>query len=1448
MPTSSAEQNPVDRLAEEFAERLRRGERPSLAEYTTRYPDLADEIRELFPALVIMEQLKPPADATGVEGSAILVGTRLQALGDYRILREIGRGGMGVVYEAEQLSLGRHVALKVLPAQALVNPTYLERFQREAKAAAKLHHTNIVPVFGVGEHQGVHFYAMQYISGEGLDRVLHDLRQLRQQGADVPGGPPSAPGTEFAASVAVSLLSGHFTSPAVEPAAGETASLLPPEASHATLSGDGSGGGYYRSVARLGVQVADALAYAHRQGILHRDIKPSNLLLDAQGTVWVTDFGLAKAEGSDELTATGDIVGTVRYMAPERFDGQSLPQGDVYGLGLTLYELLTLRPAFEGDNRHRLIKRMLHEPPVSPRRLDPGIPRDLETVVLKCLARDPAERYAGAEALAEDLRRFLADRPIKARRTPWYEHTWRWCRRNPVVAGLLAVVAGLLIVVATVSTFAALQLTAALTKTQTAEREARLREADALVGQAHGIRYSRQMGQRFDALAALARAAAIGRELGQPPAWFDGLRDEAVACLALPDLRVDRSWDGWPAGSWQVAFDADLERYARADRQGNVSVRRMTDDAELWNLPPSGPGETLLRMSPDGRFLAVEASWNLRVWDLAGREPVRLLELTAAEADISSDSRWLAAKYRDGFLGLYDLAAGKEVRRMRGPPHPNGLAFHPFKRLLAVSADTKTQVIDLESGKPCADLRQPGNCLAWSPDGEALAVESGAVDDVVIHIWDVFARRETARLEGCRSGGIKIRFDHSGDLLVSNGWENRLRLWDPHTGKQVFSTPAATPLRLHFSADDRLLGPEISGARLRMWEVADGHEYRTLALDQQGNQVLNVWSTALSPDGRLLAVGTEKGIHLWDAARGSAVGFVGCGLVTGLAFEPSGALLAHGPGGLRRWPLREDPMAPGSLRLGPPEGLPVPGSPHNIALSRDGSVVASAQGWGAFVLHQDQPGRPVRLAPHADTRYVAVSPDGRWVATGSHNDMQTKVWDARTGQLAATLPTDRFCRVVFSPDGNWLATATDRTRLWAVGSWHEGPTFEGVHPAFAPDGKLLALETGKGVIRLLNPADGREYVRLEDPNHDRARTLFFSADGARLVVPSNDSQSVHVWDLWKLRAGLRRLDLDWAPDPYPQRPPTGPRTADTPLRLRVDPGDLEDLSVLGARPTPEHLVHVILANSLTLAFDPFNFKAYRQRGRACGYLAGAFGRSDLMRPAIADYSAALALMPADDPGRVDLLRRRAGNRLLLGEYDRALVDIREAGRLDPATDQLTRFLLASLLAAQAARRPDRTAALRALREAVVIDPGYEAAHNNLAWLLLTGPRARGDVAEALRHAREAVERSGEQPVYLNTLGLALYRSGRAAEAVPVLEKGLALGGGRSDGYDLFLLALCHARLGDAVRAKQCFDRAVGWCAEHKNLPPRQVEELKGFRAEAEKALTEKQSDQPRPGR
>ncbi len=453
-----------DHLAELFVARLRQGQRPSISEYVERHPELADEILDLFPALAEMEGLKPdPAGCTGLflgmppEGVVVVIP---EQLGDYRILRLIGQGGMGVVYEARRESLSAHVALKVLHHRFRGRGEFLRRFRNEARSAARLHHTNIVPVFDFGEHDGILYYVMQYIPGQGLDRVLADVRRLRDAGSSALAMPANG-ADRLARSVAEGLVTGRFRvrlddeDELPELNSGEVGSTIDPDnaptAHPAPAVGDGSGsvpslGGatgpgqarYHREVARIGAQVADALAHAHSLGVLHRDVKPSNLLLDARGDAWVADFGLAKSEEAEDLTDTGDVLGTLRYMAPERLDGKSDRRGDIYALGTTLYEMIVLRPAFDAPDRARLVRQILEEDPPTLRKLDRRVPRDLETIVQKAMARDASARYQTAGELAEDLRLFLQDRPIAARRSTPAERTWRWCRRNKVVAALAA--------------------------------------------------------------------------------------------------------------------------------------------------------------------------------------------------------------------------------------------------------------------------------------------------------------------------------------------------------------------------------------------------------------------------------------------------------------------------------------------------------------------------------------------------------------------------------------------------------------------------------------------------------------------------------------------------------------------------------------------------------------------------------------------------------------------------------------------------------------------------------------------------------------------------------------------------------------------------------------------------------------------------------------------------
>ena len=412
MIDSAQDRDPVEQLAEEFASRLRSGETPPISEYVTRFPQFAEEIEALFPTVAAMEQYRCQEESDRRTGFRSAPSAIPEHLGDFRIVREIGRGGMGIVYEAEQKSLARHVALKVLPKHALLLDKDRLRFEREAQTAANLHHTRIVPVFGTGEHDDLHYYVMPLIRGVGLDEIIRELQ----------AGTPDA------------LDANHW-----------------------------------KRVASIGVQAAEALDYAHRQGTLHRDVKPSNLLIDDSDNVLVADFGLARAMDSGNR----EVVGTPRYAAPEQLHGHAEVRSDVYSLGLTLYELAALQPAFGNSNG------LLHEvashgrpEPTSPRTINPSMPRDLKTIILKCLEHDPKRRYKNAAALREDLQRFLDGRPIRARHVTWIERTALWCRRNPALAGVSAVAGLLLLAVAITALAGHLRTRKAYAETSVALRRA----------------------------------------------------------------------------------------------------------------------------------------------------------------------------------------------------------------------------------------------------------------------------------------------------------------------------------------------------------------------------------------------------------------------------------------------------------------------------------------------------------------------------------------------------------------------------------------------------------------------------------------------------------------------------------------------------------------------------------------------------------------------------------------------------------------------------------------------------------------------------------------------------------------------------------------------------------------------------------------------------------------
>jgi serine/threonine protein kinase/WD40 repeat protein len=1389
MDATDSGRNPVEELAEEFIERRRRGEAPSVEEYAGKFPEHADEIRSLFPALVMMEKLGAESGFYSEAASdrpRSRPPARLEQIGDFRILREVGRGGMGIVYEAEQESLGRRVALKVLSGHTVVDGEQVQRFEREARSAARLHHTNIVPVFGVGQQDGLHYYVMQFIQGQGLDEVLTELKRLRSlaphNAAPITEAAHAAQSGERSAAgeVAESLLTGEFRggnrpnddgtpedvaeapyslrhngkadgTPA--PQAGEQTGGTPAPLpcgcsadSSVTLPGESelstvvkSDYQYARSVARIGIQVANALEYANGQGILHRDIKPSNLLLDLKGTVWVTDFGLAKAAEGADLTHPGDIVGTLRYMAPERFRGRCDARADVYSLGLTLYELLALRPAYDESDRQRLIQLVTQEQPSRLRRLRPTVPHDLATIIHKAISREPDHRYATAQALGEDLQRFIDDKPILARHILPLERLVRWGRRNPGLATLTAIVVVLLLTIAGISSLAAVRLRHALSETQTAKADTTDKLWESYLAQASAGRLTRQPGQRFDSLRAIREALKLPVPKDRS---LDDLRNEAIACLCVTDdLEIAKEWDGCATGTTVVAVDDAFERYARDDHQGNVSIRRITDDRELLRLP--GEGVALhdycgLQFSPDGRFLhqvwPVDGGYRARLWRIDAAQPVAVLSDDHINLTFRPDGLQFAAAYPGGSIRFFDADTVHEVRR-----HSNILSqaaallrWNPRLPQMAIMERRVCRVIDIDSGKSLSEIPVPGGAdwIDWHPEGRVLAISS---DGLKIYLYEVSDRRLVVPpLEGHKQYGILARFNHAGDRLVSNDWASIFRIWDTQTGRQLLAQPG-TGNGLTFSRDDRLLAAEVDVPHVRLFHYHISHEFRTVALRSSASEGYRGHAVA-TLDGRLLAVWAPDGVSLVDMLRGEKVATLPLsGINEPCFFEPHDeALWTSGQNGLLRWPMRSD-ASRRKLQVGPPQAMGPATWINASAASTDAQVVCTPQRNEGALLWRRRTNEKVILGPQQDVRHVTVSPDGRWAATGSHtvaSSSGAKVWhaDTDTGDRVADLPVGGLCAVMFSPDSRWLVTTGGGARIWAVDSWQEGPTLAGARHTrdvcFSADSQLLALEGNPGEVRLVRTETGAELARLTAPEQTRLVPQVFTPDGTRLVTLGTETGTLHIFDLSSIRAQLVELGLDWEAPPLPPAPAI----------------DVERLEV---------------------QVEMGNFKERVRADELVG-LAGQHGSDK--------------------------------------QY------------------------------AQAAQ---------ALREAVRLDPTHAAAHNNLAWLLLTAPDDVRNPQEALPLARQAVELASNETLYQNTLGVALYRTGHFADAVEALETSLCESKGASDAFDLFFLAMCHHRLGDTGEATDCRDRAKLWFNQHRGkLPVAWVAELMEFQSEADRVFAQ----------
>jgi len=1139
MTASAPHREPFDLLAEEFLDRFRRGERPAVHEYAERHPELAEEIRELFPTLVAMEQA---GAATSGTSPAAGIGFRCpERLGEYHILREVGRGGMGVVYEAVQESLGRRVALKVLPSHALMDPKHLQRFQREARAAAQLHHSHIVPVFGVGEAQGVHFFAMQFIDGQSLDLVLRGIVALRT-GHVRPAMPAATATTERPDSVSALTDTAAHVQAYIDTDHSLTNSLTGQDPAE-----------YYRRVARLGLQAAEALEYAHAQGIVHRDIKPSNLMLDFAGDVWITDFGLAKNEGPSELTQTGDVVGTLRYMAPEQLQGWADPRTDVHGLGLTLYELLALRPAYDAASRGDLMKQISERIPPPIWRRDREVPRDLETIVAKAIAREPGERYASARDLAEDLRRFLADKPIVARRTAWHEHLRRWARRNPVMAWLMTAVAALLITVAVVASAMNWRLQTSLAATAAAERDKTDQLWKSRLNEVLALRRTGRPGQRWQSWEKLTQAVALAKQVEAGEEARRDLRNAAISSLALTDLRYDKPGPlASPDGITGIilGFDPTLTKYLRSDAKANVSLRRVADDQEIASLAVGALGIKEARQvggarfSADGRLLKL--SYFVRssgyqpahvvIWDLRRQEIVfeSPKQSWMYACDLSRDGRQVVVAGSDGVAHVYEVATKQETAVFRLPFMTAAMSLSPQGNRAAITSSSEVAVVDVPTGLVLHRFPHDGPYhLAWHPDGMLLAVTS---NDFLVHVWNLNRGREQCVLRGHQAHAHDPAFTPDGEVLVTSTYDGTVRLWNAWTGKELVRGPGT--MMSYMSADGGRLAV-CHGSQYVFYDILRSEEYRTVPLSAVTlNDRFHCWPGPQHPQLHWRPVHGRDGLRILESNTGRELAKAPIGFTESPIWSPDGkALYTVGDGGFRRWPVVEHDDR---LVIGPPEKLGNSGT--SVSVHPDGSklAVGSMSGVPYRLDLKRQPLVPERIN-HASPTTTAFSPDGKWFAAGTHHGFGLRVWPVGDEKHVAFLvPEVRRTYPMFSPDSRILAASVDEMlRLWRVDDWQPIRTLYvagGHHPAFAfsPDGRVLAYTRSPYEVCLEELETGKQLAILEAPDDLQVADLRFDLDGSRLVLATGYPPTLRVWDLQRVRERLASIGLaeglpEWQP-------------------------------------------------------------------------------------------------------------------------------------------------------------------------------------------------------------------------------------------------------------------------------------------------------------------------------
>jgi WD40 repeat protein len=1080
------------------------GQAPDRQAFLNRHPRFAPGLAAFFAEEDQTASCVAPLRNVGPAGAAV---RHKRSFGDYELLEEIARGGMGVVFQARQVSLNRPVALKMILAGHLASPTDMQRFQAEAEMGAHLNHPHIVPIYEVGEHQGQHYFSMKLMEGGSLARQISDGRWKM----DTPQ--------------------------------------------------------QQRKAAHLIATLARAVEHAHQRGLLHRDLKPGNILFDLEGRPYVSDFGLSKrvqpADGGEQardtcLTLSGMVVGTPSYMAPEQATALRTvtTAADVYGLGAVLYELLVGKAPFQAGTPLETLRQVTSTEPPRPRGLNPRIDRDLETIALKCLEKEPRSRYVSAAALAEDLERWLAGEPIHARPAGPVERAAKWARRRPASAALCGLLAAsfLLGLGALVWSWQAAEAAQGAQK-QRANKEAEEKRAEAARADKEAEDKRRLAIKLYFKNIALARLEFAENNLGRA----DELLKECDAGLrgwewhfldryCHPDATTLRQHT---AGVVGLAFSADGDRlasvssrmqirriYDGANRNGRrrptttsghgsagaLRIFGTSDGRELLRIDPKADLVFYVALSPDGKSVACSGGTPsdtgfIKVFDAtSGAELCTMTGHTDPVRSIaySPDGQRLASGSDDGTAKLWDAKSGKLLRTIAERDSSitaiGAVGFSPDGKRLAgaITEDATVRIWDTATGRPLCKLQgHTGNVtrLAFSPDGQRLATAS---EDHTVKVWSTDTGRELVTLAGHADGVAGVAFSPGGGRLASAGYDNTVRVWDSASGLLCFTLAghAAAVMDVAYSPDGQRLATASLDDTVKFWSAKGGHAVEAVRVAGTTRGV------AFSPDGRHLAGGRGQHVVVLDTATGKEVR-------TLKGHEMQMAALAYAPDGKRLASLSFDNtvrvwdtstgQAIRTLRLGGKPSGGVDG--RGLAYSSGGQRLAAAARSATVKVWDAATGRELHDF-HESAESVAFSPDARRLAWAGPEGL--KVREVITGKEMYAV-NGSFYFVLFSPDGSRLiALGSDGVQFLDAATGKEVMALRSraVHrldlAALSPDGRRLALVGPRNVIRLWDTSSGEEALAL--PGHAALVCgLAFSPDGHRLASADLDGV-IRFWD------------------------------------------------------------------------------------------------------------------------------------------------------------------------------------------------------------------------------------------------------------------------------------------------------------------------------------------------